>query len=227
MIKHIFIILILLIAFCSCNRKETQKGDKGIFFEYSLTYLCNAADNPIVNILPEKMSLYYKNGKFLYYTEGWMGLFAVGQLIDTKDSTRIIMAKFLDKKYAYQQVRHEKMLDYEVFEQFSLSGKKQDTTFLNHQCQYYSLLMNETGNSTELIFAEDLDIPNPNLFLPYHFIDGMLLKFPMSTFGIPTQVQLSSYKDTTLTDALFTCSADYTMLTRKEFEEAMERYTPK
>lgn len=226
MIKNIIIIVVFLMTFYSCNRKQHQKEDKGILFEYDLKYLVAPAENPIINLLPEKMYLYYKDHHFLYYTEGWMGLFSISQIINIDDSTRIVMAKFLDKKYAYQHKIYDDALKYEIFEDFFLSEEERDTTFLYYGGKCYNISAAGIEENSELIYTNDFDMPNPNLFLPYHFIEGLLLKFPMNTFGIPTQVELISYTDTLLNDSVFIRPNEYILLDRREFEEIFDQYTP-
>jgi len=218
------VVTIVLFFIPSCENKN--EDDKAAYFEFKINYLISADENLIINLLPEKMSCYYKNNYFLYHTEGWMGLTSLTQIIDMNDSSRIIMSKFMNKKYAHKQSLKDSLLKFEFFD-FTLTDFKKDTIFCDHNCTCLTIYSTSANKNMELIYTTDFDIPNPNLYLPYNFIDGLLLKFSLCTMGIPIEMELIYHnEDTIFSDTLFQLPKSYQVVDKKEFEEIFNQFAP-
>jgi len=225
--KKFFLYLISFLIFSYCNNSKNEPSDSknALCFEYSVKYLVSSTDNPIINLLPEKLFLYSKNNFFMYHTEGWGGFVSISQIIDTNDSTRIVMAKFMNTRYAHKQNKEDKALNFEVFD-YKISDIERDTICFDRPCKCLDVFCQKTKIKLQLIFTDHFNIPCPNLFLPYSFIKGALLKYPLSTLGIPMEVELVNFKDTILDDSFFELPENFQIVDREEFEAVFEKYSP-
>jgi hypothetical protein len=207
----------------------THKDDhKAKAFEYKIKYLIGPDENPVVALLPEKMFVYYSKNHIYYYTEGWMGFFSSSQILNLQDSTRIVLAKFLDKKFAHKQRFSEMPLKFESVKPFSLADSAIKTSFNGFEAQQRDLMYNESQDKKhKIVFTSQFNIQNPNIGTPFSNINGVLLCFPMHTMGIPMEVELINTKDTLFNDSMFNVPKSYQLVDREKFEAVFEEYAPK
>jgi hypothetical protein len=197
-------------------------------FEYKIRYLIGPEENPVVALLPEKMFVYYTAKHIYYYTEGWMGFFSSSQILNTQDSTRAVLAKFLDKKFAHIQNFSEMPLKFESFKPFLVTDSVSDTSFNGIEARQRDLIYAENHNKKhKLVYTNKFNIQNPNVGTPFTDINGILLCFPMHTMGIPMEVELVHCKDTILNDSMFLIPKEYLIVDRDKFESVFEEYAPK
>ncbi|MDD2563460.1 MAG: hypothetical protein PHU27_04525 [Salinivirgaceae bacterium] len=226
-IKLLFYISLSVVLLGACNSNEiTHK--KGKAFQYSIQYLVAPEDNPIVSLMPEQMEVFYCDSSIYYYTEGWMGLFTSSQILNIKDSTRTLLAKFLDKKFAHTQLFKEYPLKFEAIKPFEMCGLPTDTVFQGYKAkkQWISYDGSDT-NRIYIIYTYEFEVDNPNIGSPMKAVDGILLRFPMSMMNIPMMVELKSAKDTLLNDSVFNIPSDYLIVDRNQIEKIFDEFAPK
>ncbi len=226
--RYIFLVLIGSFLLFSCQKLNRGKQQKAKEFTYKLSYLVGVEEHPAVAIMPEKLVVYYTKDHIYYKAEGWMGFFSSAQIISTKDSTRTLLAKFMDKKYANIQLLKDKPLKFENSEHLSISDDVNMLKFKGFdavECDIY--LSGKYNGEKKVIYTNHFDIENPNIGTPFCSIEGILLNYTISMMGIPVTVELLDSKDTLIDDSMLTVSDDYQIVDREKFEAVVDEYLPK
>ncbi|HON18402.1 MAG TPA: hypothetical protein PK990_04455 [Salinivirgaceae bacterium] len=224
-VNHWLLILLgILLVNEGCFIKRNQSVK---VFEYKIRYLISSDENPVISLLPVKMTVLYHPQYIYYHTEGWMGFFSTSQLVNLKDSTRTIMTKFLDKKYAHIQ----KICDTPLSFVSSLDYEFIDTAFCvdynQEKAWQQNISIREEASKNKIIYTHKYNIKNPNIGSPFEKIDGLLVFFPLSTLGIPMELELTSVRDTTYNDSMFIIPASYQLIERDEMERIVSEFSPK
>ncbi len=225
--KYIYLVVFGFILLSACQTTGKEKKYQAKEFVYKISYLTKVEENPIIALLPETIKIYYTNDYICYKTEGWMGFFSSIQIVNTKDSTRTLLAKFMDKKYAHILTLNDDPLRFEDVGQLFVNN---DVSCIKYnefdafECNTYVAGKTEVKN--KLIYTKYFNIENPNIGTPFHSIKGILLNYTMSTMGIPVRVELIDSKDTLVCDSMFTIPDDYQIIDRKQFERVFEKYKP-
>ncbi len=226
--KRALLATLCCIALASCQSTKNADDNEAKAFEYKIKYLVSPEENPVVALLPEKMFVYYTKQHIYYYTEGWMGFFSSSQILNVHDSTRAVLAKFLDKKFAHIQNFSEMPLKFESFKPFLVADSVFDTSFNGIEaCQRYLVYAENQDKKHKLVYTNKFNIQNPNVGTPFTHINGVLLQFPMHTMGIPMEVELVCSKDTILNDSVFLIPKEHQIVDRAKFESVFEEYAPK
>ncbi|HOG19733.1 MAG TPA: hypothetical protein PKW37_04750, partial [Salinivirgaceae bacterium] len=183
---------------------------------------------PVIALMPEKLVVYYTNDYIYYKAEGWMGFFSSAQIINTKDSTRTLIAKFLDKKYANIQSLSDKPLKFENSDHLLISDNINLLKFKGFDAVECDIkLSGEYNCEKKVIYTNQFNIDNPNIGTPFHCINGILLNYTISTMGVPVMIEFINSKDTTVSNLMFAISDDYQIVDREKFEAVFEEYLPK
>lgn len=225
-LRYIFQLGIATLLFVSCNSQNEQ--DKVKIFEYKITYLTSPEENPIISLLPTKMSVYYCDRYIYYHTEGWMGFFSSAQILNLQDSTRVILTKFLDKKFAHIQKLGDKPLSFESTLNFTFVDTAFSVKFKDYNAWQQNITIDSQDKThNKIVYTNAYKIKNPNVGSPFCAIEGLLLFFPMSTMGISMELELNSVRDTLYSDKMFAIPADYVVVDREEMEKIVAEYSPK
>lgn len=219
---------LILVFFCySCHKSKTAQKLDAKEITYKITYSKEIDNEPVVALLPDKMHVYYTQNYVCHRAEGWLGLFFLSQIVDLQDSTRTILLKIVDKKYAYKQKISEKSLKFEQFDDFIVDEKEKNIDFRGLKAIEKKLYLKNDENSTlTIVYTHDFDIRTPNIGSPYAAINGVLLLYPMMSTGVPMQVEYLCHNDTIIDSSMLKIPENYNVVTRDVIEAVFDNYTP-
>jgi len=226
--RYIFLIFICFLLLFSCQKSNRGEEKKAKEFTYKLSYLIGVEEQPAIALMPEKLVVYYTKDHVYYKAEGWMGFFSSSQIINIKDSTRTLLAKFLDKKYANIQSLNDIPLKFENSEHLLIVDNANMLKFKGFDAIECDIqLTGKFNGEKKVIYTNQFNIDNPNIGTPFCCINGILLNYTISTMGVPVTIELINSKDTIVSDLMFAISDDYQIVDREKFESVFEEYLPK
>lgn len=178
--KRIHYFLILSFIAASCDSGIFESGlDEGII-EYRIEYPYLEDDHIMMDLLPKKMEMTFKDGEYRNEISAGMGLFKTSIIKEKENQKLIHTIKLLNKKMASElDAQDAKRLNIE-FDHLSFQptgGKKE---IAGYSCQ--EVLATVNGDSIwefKLYFTDEIDIPNSNYLNPFQEIEGVLMQYEM------------------------------------------------
>jgi hypothetical protein len=223
-VKIVALFLILSIFLMSgCGTVFSSKEKEGVI-HYQLEYLVSSDSIPVVSLLPKKMDIFFKNNNVHQKIQGFGGLFYMGGVKNTKDSTMAAMLKIMGKKYLHKETHtqhvkfgydsYPKMIFEKTNEKKIIGGLpcyKVRVKFPNHEMKDF-----------DLYYTKKIKLKNPNWNNPFKEIDGVLMDYEISIFGIPTHVSAENVEFIRIDDSEFELPTDFKVVTQKEMEETID-----
>lgn len=210
-IRNVFVFALVLILFASCS-----KSDQGVI-EYKITYDQTKEENPLVNLMPTEMMVYYTDKVILTQIEGWMGIFKSHQLSNLTDSSNVLLMKLLDKKYFYRRSMSDAPLSFESLDIINLTYLDRDTVFRGYLCKQVLVEMLEDSLPKKymLLYTNDIKVNSPNRNNPFYNIPGVLMNFRMDFKGMSMNLEFVRHRDSIFPENTFAIPSDYKELSRE------------
>lgn len=220
-IKHNIFVIFILVLVVGCSKPK-----EGVV-EYKITYDQTKEENPLVNLMPTTMKIYYNDQSILTQIEGWMGIFKSHQLSDLSDSTNVLLMKLLDKKYFFKRKMSEAPLSFENLNIVQMNYVNRDTVFKGYNCKQVlvDIMEDSVLMRYKLLYTEDIHIVSPNRNNPFYEIPGVLLNFKMNFKGMSMNLEFLSYRDTVFPENTFKIPDDYKELSREDMTKFFQELT--
>ena len=208
-------------------------GCKSIFYkdvnegiiEFDITYPDNEAGNIMAALLPDEMTLKFKDDKTVGTFSAGMGVFKATMISDPKTKTVHQLFKVLKEKYVHEfdslQINtlftelNESKIKF-VDETKEIAGytcKKAIVTFKDNIKEEFSVY-----------YTDDIDIKNSNWFTPFHEIDGVLLEYQVRKYNYEMRLVAKEVKSEEIDDAAFDIPEGYLDVGASEMERILEQY---
>ena len=220
MIKRRFILLVFLfwMLLYSCTIKDKKNSyDEGII-TYDIDYFQDERENPIISLLPNSMTIKFKDDKALSELKGWMGIFTSSIITDLQENQNITLFKFSDKKYYcktglnesfYGDSEQEYTIKYvdDVKEIGGFLCKKAIITFAD------SLI-----NPVSVYYTDILKLKHPDINSPYKELHGILMEFQINIMDIQMLLTFNNIKKKDISDTEFSIPTDFDEVSREDIE---------
>jgi len=176
--KHTSLILITLYLFLSCSNKSDKSTPpaEGII-TYSVNYIANENENPIVSLLPTTVEYKFKNNNISVLSEGYLGFFSTRFISRANEPNSSILFKVLNNKMNYQFSSKEVPFIYNHKPATKIEYHDTDRIIAGYKCKMARVYITELPEPVDVYFTQDIYIDNPNRNTPFRNIDGVLLEF--------------------------------------------------
>ena len=205
-----------------CDMDTRKKKIKEGYVDYNITYLVDARENPLVNLLPNNMTVKFKNHKSVSKIEGWMGFFSSCYISNRKKGTNLTLFKILDKKYYYQGNIDEPPYGFRDYSDIKIKFTDETKLINGYLCKKAIATFPETGYpGFDIYYTNQIDIVDPNWNNQFKEIDGVLMEFQIEMNDIGMLLQVNEIKQKEIPDSEFDIPPDYVRVSREKMEEIL------
>lgn len=208
----------------SCQTDEYNGLDEGVI-TYKIEYLDYDENSIWLNILPETMTVAFKDGHTKLQIEGLFGIFRFSQITDRKEDEIATLLKILDKRYIYKEVLDSVATGFQAMENLSFQKTGEIKMIAGYECQQILVAAGDSVQQTfPIYYSNDIAINRPNIGTPFYQINEVLLEFQLSLNDIRMQLTATSVKEQPIATETFEIPAGYQPADRKEMEEIIRRF---
>jgi hypothetical protein len=232
--RVIGIVIVLLGAitvWMSCNTDNSFFGDtiEEGRIEYAVSFPHMEVDNVMASILPEKMTISFKDDRYHSEFNTYGGVFKNKICVDTRNRQYSQMLKIFKKRLAceYDKVDiDEMMLD---FPPFTIIESGLNDTLAGIPCKRAKGVFYDLGSEDiDIYYTDRIKVDNPNWCSPFSELDGFLLGYDVDMFDIRLRLTAENLSEELVDDAEFQVSEDYKLVSYKyikiEIEKLMESF---
>lgn len=219
--KHSIILnllfLLALLGLVSCGGSAVNEG--------SITYKVSFDDSekeamPIIDLLPNEMTQYFKNESSKSVIEGFMGMFMAAYISNNETKENTILFKVMTDKHFCMTKFGEPTVGFDDFpgmkieqttEQKEIAGvkaTKAHVTFENNEMPEF-----------DIYYTDAVKITNPNWHTPYKNIDKVLLDFVVRLKGITMHLEATDIKKQEVDASEFEIPDDFQQVNDKELNK--------
>jgi hypothetical protein len=215
-IAYLIFSIVITYAFSGCSN-----ADEKFISEGAIVYSAKVVDetNPMANLAPSKMTIYFKDNKSCAEMSAGMGLFSTSFISDPETKTLTQLVKLLNKKFSLVQNEQEIKKENANYP-MKITPLPETKIVAGYNCKKAHVkLGDEYGTEFDIFYTNDLDIKNPNFANPYCEIDGILMEYQMKKFGLEMRFTATSVKKEVVDDAIFELPADFKKISQEEMNE--------
>ncbi len=210
----ILIIYILLVTGC----KET---DPTFISEGKIEYDVTVIDqtSSMANMIPNKMTVKFKNDKSSATMSAGMGLFSSSFISDPETKTQIICLKLLNKKMVSVQNEYDILKEINDFPCEFIMTK--ETKFIaGYKCMKVHVKPKEAEvKDFDIYYTKGLNLKNPNFATIFHKIDGVLMEYQIKKMGFELRFTANSVTSEQVDDEVFMYTSAYKKISTSEMNE--------
>lgn len=214
-LKYPYIFLcVLSIITISCDDLSHGEGkiDEGII-EYSITYPRLADDDVLLELLPNKMEMTFKDNSYRNDIVAGMGLFRTSIISDKESNEFVHTVKMLNTKYASKlEASDLKYINPNFFDvdiEFTGDSKR----IAGFGCE--EIKVHIQGDSTwtyKAYYTTEISIENPNRNTPFEEVKGVLMDYQLINYGIHMHFTAQSVFPKEVDNPILVLDEDYKMI---------------
>ncbi|MCI5055326.1 MAG: hypothetical protein MRY83_04405 [Flavobacteriales bacterium] len=220
--RSVILIASLFILFgCNSSLFDTRISEGTI--TYSVSYPDLDPDGLLANLLPNTMTLKFKDNSFCSELSAGMGMFKTSFIAKSKDHMLINTLKLANKKIA--TIMDQKFVDQTnegfVMTKYDETGETKD--ILGYKTKKAVVHFNDTDlPQVDVFYTNDIKFEDPNWSLPFATIPGFLLEYEMQRMGIRMKFTATEIIEEDIDDSLFELPDEYELVPYEDIKKEID-----
>lgn len=192
--------------------------------EYDISYPKMDPNSMMVQGLPDKAYLRFKNDDVVNDMSGMMGLISITYIAKKSTNSVAQTLTLINKKYVADITAEEMTkMNSEYIE--SVETGKNVKEIAGFKCKE-AIVKLKNGESVYAYYTNDIGISNPNWSNPYTKIDGVLMDFQMERYGLAMHLVAKQVSQQKIDDAAFDISDEHKKIPFPELEKILIELNP-
>lgn len=217
---HITALFVTLFYF-SCSNPSADKN-QGIII-YKVTYPKMDKSNFMLDFMPDKMVMKFKDGKYVTILTAGMGMFKSSFIVDKDNDQFSQIVKLINKKYALTLEGEEITESINRLPKFNIELSGDTKKILNFNCNKAIVTVdNEAHDAFEVYYTDKIGIDNPNWSTQFSGINGVMLEYQYEKYDVCMKFEAKSIKFTQIDDSEFEIDKGYTFISELEMDKEMQ-----
>ncbi|MGB0888151.1 MAG: hypothetical protein ACPGSL_08525 [Vicingaceae bacterium] len=215
------LITIALLTFIGCGKKPSGKSEGVISFKVS--YPKMDKKNFMLDFMPQKMKLKFKDDKYKTSLAAGMGMFKMHFIINPQDEEFSQLVKLIDKKYALTLNGDDILESTSKLPNYSVEHTGETKKILNYVCEKAIITVgNDKNDAFTVYYTDKIEIENPNAGTQFKDIDGVLLEYQYEKYGICMKFVAQDIQFSPVDDSEFEINKEYNSISEAEMNKEMQ-----
>lgn len=152
---------------------------------YHIQYPKQILEQPVANLLPEKMDLFYTNSAIKFKIKGDLNLFSIEFLSRAQGDSCFTLFKVINHKMYYTLQENEMWFLFDSGKQARIQAFPDSTKIIaGYQCQLVRILLPENNSSLRAYITRDIKLNNKLFRSPLGKVEGIPLEFDVQYKGL-------------------------------------------
>ncbi len=219
--NYLYILFLLLIISCGEPATNSQLTEGTIHFK--IQYF-DCPNNGIKQILPQEMSMTFKDNNTISQIDGFMGLYTFAFITNTRSAKNSTLLKIMDKKFLYQIENGTPAFGYDSLPDLRIEKLEETKKILGYTCKKAIIKSSALAEPFAVYYTNEIGIENPNINNPFREIDGVLLEFQVKLNSINMKFIATEISQTRVCEDLFTIPSGYQKVSYDIMSATMNSY---
>ena len=181
------------------------------------------SDNFMLDFMPEKMVLTFKDNKYKTSLAAGMGMFKLNFIIDPEENQFSQTVKLIDKKYISTLKDKEITKSINQLPKYTVEHTGKSKKILDYVCEEVIITVgNEANDAFSAYYTNRIEIENPNSTNQFLDIPGVLLEYQYEKYGICMRFEAEEIKFTSIDDDEFELDKAYSSISESEMDKEMQ-----
>jgi hypothetical protein len=186
-----YMFVLILASTMACKHLPFWKEDEGLLV-YEISYPYDQ-EHPLIGIFPSELKMYFSGHMVRYELESFMGIVSSVVVADSRKETfQHSFSLFGDA--VLMEVGKGELDDFLAeLDPISTVLQPEKDSLVGCECQRGLIrYITSAKPAVPFCFTEDIRIPAPNFFTPFHRLDAVLLDYEMEQMGLIVRLRAKS-----------------------------------
>ncbi len=221
--KYSWIIPAILLLMPQGCRKTTLSHEKQGEIIYAITYLENDLEKFSTDLLPKKLTVYFRDNNTAMEINGFFGLFNICNVVNVKKKTNITYLNVLDKKFYYEGKFDEPAAGFGNFPKLKIRQGEHTREICGYLAREAYIILPGTSVPIPIYYTTEIQIKDPNRATPYSDVNGVLLEFYLSLSKLKMKLTATGVYFKDVDEKIFAPRKDYIKVSRKQLEDILNK----
>lgn len=197
---------------CRDDFSKSSLIDEGVI-EYKINYPSLSKDDLLLELLPTKMEMTFKNSNYRNDIVAGMGLFRTS-IINNKENEKLIHTlKMLNTKYASNIDTEDLKHINPYFSDIKIQFTKAEKIIAGYNCKEIKVMIGgDSLWSYKAYYTTEINIENPNRNTPFEQVKGVLMDYQLTNYGIHMHFTAHSVYPKEVENSIAELDNDYKMV---------------
>jgi GLPGLI family protein len=219
--KKLLLLILSIFILYSCDSGIFSGKLKEGIIKYKLEYFDNPENMAIISVLPTEMEVKFKPNHYLQSVDGWMGIFRMAGYNNMDKNQKTALLKMMNKKYIYQVTGETGGFGFDPMAGKKLEFTNETKEIAGYKCKKVKVTWKD--KKFDIYYTTKIKIEDPNWNNPFPEIDGVLMEYQISMFGINTKITATQVTKQNIPDEDFIVPAGYKNVSKKEMEDVINK----
>lgn len=180
-------------------------------------------NNFMMDFMPDKMVLKFKEGKYVTMLTAGMGMFKSSFIVDKDKNQFSQVVKLINKKYALTLEGEEIANSIDKLPKYNIEFTDELKKILDYNCNKAIVTVdNESNDAFEVYYTDRIKIENPNWCTQFSEINGIMLEYQYEKYDVCMKFEAKSIKFIEISDSEFEIDEDYKFISEEEMDKEMK-----
>lgn len=213
------IFILLFTIGCGENTPFQSNISEGVI-EYEVSYPELDSGNIMLEMLPNKMVMHFKDNKFKSELKTAAGIIEMSVMADSKSEEMYNLVKIFSDYYALKMNKAEALILTNTLPRFKINDLNESVTIAEASCKKIELDFQGAKEDNYIFcYTDEIEIASPNWCTPYGAIDGVFLDYIVENYGMVMRLKAVKIYPEDIDDSFFDIDKDYKFISVEEFDD--------
>jgi len=200
------------------STSELQEGT----ITYHIQYPKQILDQPVSNLLPDKMELFYTGSAIKFKIKGDLNLFSIEFLSRAQGDSCFTLFKVINRKMYYSLQENEMWFLFDSGKHARIQAFPDSTKLISdYQCQLVKVLLTDANSSLSAYITRDIKLNNKLFRSPLGKVEGVPLEFDIYYKGEKYHFNAVKVEKTIGNEPMFV-PKDYEYTSKSEISDILD-----
>lgn len=210
--------LLFLWQACDSTLFDTRISEGVIEFE--VTYPDMDPDNFLAGLMPDAMTMKFKDNVFNNELSAGMGMFKTNFIANSNTKNLKHSVKLVNKKYYADLSQDEVAVINKKYDSYSLIQMDEIKEIAGYTCKKALIVFDDPEvGEIYVYYTDQIHIDDANWATPFKGIDGVLLEYQLTQYDIKMSFVATAVKESDLKESDFGIQEDYEKITYDKLEK--------
>ena len=215
------ILISLSLLINSCGEKSDSQEEGQI--EFKVTYPKMDKTNFMLDFMPKKMVMKFKEDVCATNISAGMGMFKSSFICDRNNNQFIQQVKLIDKRYALLLDSEGIIKSVESKDSFIVEHTTEVKNILGYNCKKAIITVNNEKQDAFIVyFTDKIGIKSPNWCNEFAEIDGVMLEYQYEKYDVCMRFTAEKIEFKDIDDSEFELNKDYKLISEPEMDKEMK-----
>lgn len=201
--------------------KDDGRMSEGLI-EYTVAYPKLNPNSVLIELLPTKMTMSFKDDYFKTDLAAGFGMFRMNVIVNNDDKEVSQMVKLINDRFVVKYDETSAIASNRELPKIRIEHSGNVKTIAGYECKEATVyVLNDSIESFIIYYTDEIRITNSNWFTQFTEIEGVLMEYQVERYSLCSRFTASKVITKEIDEEIFTVPEEYTEIKEYEMTDKM------